>query len=69
MYNREANPFERSIRIVPTTPDLSRQLCHLLIEFRNACCVPYLERKPQRKGDSFFQKTSSVAVNYLFLDI
>ena len=42
--------------ILQTTPELSRQLCHLLIKFNNACLVPYLKQKPHKRGDNLFSK-------------
>ena len=39
---RRSNALERSIRTVPTTPDLSRQLCHLSVKLSNACWVLYV---------------------------
>ena len=38
-WGRQSVPLERSIRVAPTTPELSRQLGHLFLKFNNACWV------------------------------
>ena len=53
-WARQSNALKRSIRIVRTSLELSRQLCHLLFKFSNACWVLYLERKPRKRGDNLF---------------
>ena len=47
-WGRDSNALERSISIVPTTPDLSKQFCQLSKRLDIACCVLYLERNSHK---------------------
>ena len=62
-WGRQSNALEGSIRIVPTTPELSRQLCHLLIKFNNGWSVVIIFNNEycalngnHKKGDNLFSK-------------
>ena len=55
-WGRESNALERSISIVPTTPDLSKQFCQLNKRLDKACCVLYLERNSDKWGEGFVSK-------------
>ena len=62
---RQSNALERSISIVPTTPDFSKQFYQLNWRLDKACCVQYLQQNSHEER-VLFRRTNLVACVIFF---